>query len=275
MKRLFYFFLALIIFPSNFVFSQEDEDKHPYLTNKFTIGAGIFTPSKTLHVEAEGSTPNNVINFDETFDLNERETTFAGNVRWRFSKNWNVGVEYFAIKNGHTVSLEEDIEWGDNTYKAGLEVGGGFEIDMFRVFFGRNISTGKKHELGGGLGIHVMDILTFVQGEAFIGELNTGFKKEALTALAPLPNIGLWYYFTPSPKFLLMARVDWLSVKIGTVSGRLWNVAPGIQYQLFKNIGISASYRYFDLNVDIAENTGISNVNLRIDGPLFGITGNF
>lgn len=254
---------------------QDALAKHPSLTKKFIISAGVFIPSKNIKVKANGSTPNEEIDFGKTFDFNDNETTFAGTAKWRFAKNWNLGVEYYSVKNAATRSIEKDIEWNDYTFKAGLSVGAGFNMDLYRVFFGRNISTGPKHELGGGIGIHAMDVTTYVEGEAYINDLNTGFKREAITAFAPLPNIGFWYFWAPNEKFLVTARLDWLSVKISNVKGSLVNVAPGIQYQLFKNLGIGASYRYFNLNVDVEDNNWDGGVSLRFHGPIFSLTGNF
>ncbi|MDT0551782.1 hypothetical protein [Urechidicola vernalis] len=273
------YFVSLIVVTccliSTNLLAQDSLAKHPILTKKFFISTGVFLPSKNIKIKANGSTPNEEIDFGKTFDFNDSEITFAASVKWRFAKNWNLGMEYYSIKNGATRSIEQDIEWNDYTFKAGLSVGAGFDLDLYRVFFGRNISTGPKHELGGGIGIHAMDITTYLEGEAFLDDLNTGFRRESITALAPLPNIGFWYFWAPSEKFLVTARLDWLSVKISNIKGSLLNLAPGIQYQLFKNIGVGASYRYFNLNVDIEDNNWDGGVALSFHGPMFSLTGNF
>lgn len=265
-------FICLVI-PNSF--GQDSLAQHPALTKKFLVSAGVFLPSKNIKVKANGSTENEEIDFSKTFDFNDSEVTFAATAKWRFAKNWNMGVEYYSIKNGSTRSIEKDIEWNEYTFKAGLSVGAGFNLDLYRVFFGRNISTGPKHELGGGIGIHAMDITTYLEGEAYLNDLNTGFRRETITALAPLPNIGFWYFWAPNEKFLVTARVDWLSVKISNVNGLLWNLAPGIQYQLFKNVGVGASYRYFNLNIDIEDNKWDGGVGLSFHGPMFTLTGHF
>ncbi len=91
-----------------------------------------------------------------------------------------------------------------------------------------------------------------VSGEVFIenGEFD-GSAKAKVAANLPLPNIGAWYWYAPSSKWLLTSRVDWLSASIGDYSGGLWNAAVGVQYQFSNNFGIAAEYAYFELNGDI------------------------
>jgi hypothetical protein len=36
----------------------------------------------------------------------------------------------------------------------------------------------------------------------------TGFQRGDVDASAPMPNIGGWYYFSPSKRWLLEARLE-------------------------------------------------------------------
>ncbi len=197
---------------------------------------------------------------------------------WRFSKSkkWSLAVEYFGVKSNHSFSLEKEIEWEDAIYPVGVDIDAGFRINMYRIFFGRTISKGNQHELGGGLGVHAMDIRTFVEGEAFIGNnVVPTNERKSVSVVAPVPNIGIWYYYTPSLKWALTARVDWFSITVGEYGGSLWNLAPGVKYQISKHIGVGLNYRYIKttLNIDKADWNG--EVNLIFQGPLFTISGNF
>lgn len=287
MKKIFY--TCLILFICNFKsFSQDLEidsvqkasiktKKHPILEDRIISNVGLYVPSKSIKIGANGTNPNEEIDFGKDFDFNQNESTLALNFIWRFSKSkkWNVGVEYFQVKSGHKLMIEKDIEWQDVIYKAGASIEAGFGMSMYRVFFGRTISSGLKHELGVGLGVHAMDVSSFIKGEAFIDDATTSFENRSVSAVAPFPNTGMWYLYAPSPKWGLIARVDWLAVTVGEYSGSLWNLAPGIKYQILKNIGVGVNYRYFKTTLKVDKQNWDGKLSVLFQGPLFTISGNF
>jgi len=62
-------------------------------------------------------------------------------------------------------------------YPVGGEASLGYSISLYRVFFGRVISRGQKHELGAGLGIHALNPKGFIEGNAFIDDQEAGFER--------------------------------------------------------------------------------------------------
>lgn len=284
-KSIYVCFLILIIaFPK--IFSQQEEnkdsdqitepiEKHPLLSDKFVFNSGLYFPSKTIKIQADGSSENDEIEFNKTFDFDQNEITFASNFHWRFSKKWHLGMEYFGIKNNNSKSIDTEIKWEDDIYPVGAMVEFNAKIDIYRVFFGRVISKGDKHEIGGGLGVHLMDIHTTLSGEVYLDENNKGFERNSVSVMAPLPNIGFWYIYAPTKKWAVTTRIDWFGIEVGDYSGLLWNLAPGIKYQIFNNIGVGVNYRYFSTKFNISKNKLNGGLNIGYHGPLFTISGNF
>jgi len=268
-------FIAILF--SGFLFSQEESEKHPILTDRFQAEVGLFFPSKSVRIGADGSSENDEIDFDEAFKLNDSETTLFLNFEWRFSKNrkWKVGVEYFAIKNADKAELNEDLVFDNITFKKGTNIRGGFGINMYRIYVGRSFSRGLKHEFGAGLGVHALNTTAFIEGDVLTSEGDINFERRAVSALVPLPNIGLWYYYTPTTKLALTARLDWFGITIGEYSGGLWNVAPGIKYQIFKNVGLGVDYRYFIVSANVNKTDWNGSFDMTFNGPLFVVHANF
>lgn len=237
MKKLILFTTVLILcFPLMTISQENSDDKdlkpknvkvefvnqHPILSDRFIANAGVFIPTKTFKLRIEGSSDNELIDFTENFDLNRSETIFAGNFMWRFSKNkkWSVSLEYFGVKSNHSIVLEDEIEWEDVTYPVGVNIDTGFRINMYRIFFGRSIIRKQNHEMGAGLGAHVMDIRTFIEGDAYLGDnITPTVERKSVDVMAPVPNIGFWYFYTPNEKWALTARVDWLQFRLMNIVG--------------------------------------------------------
>lgn len=278
-------FCFFLIFIQHASFSQLKDSvafhKNPILTDRFTVNLGFFTISKSVRMRVDGNMPNGPIDFGETLGLEKRDNTFAFNSNWRFSKEkkWSLRLEYFSENNKGTAVLEREIDWGDTTYPAGVSLDYGFGFKMFGLVFSRLISQGDKHEFTAGLGIHTMNINTFLQGKAFIGDMNFEYQldteKRRLDIIAPIPSLGVRYIYAPHYRWSMSARVDWFSITVGDYSGTLWNLAPSASFRIFDNFGIGIGYKYFHTKFNFEKNILRGRTDLLYQGPLISISGSF
>ncbi|MGB5172922.1 MAG: hypothetical protein WBN69_15930 [Eudoraea sp.] len=276
------FALPLFIFLISFfnTVGQTQPEKNRILTDRFFVRAGVFVPDRKIEIGVNASLPTQEvgdISFDDTFGLKGAQTTFNFYFTWRFSKSrfWSVSGQYFRLSAKRGAVLKEDITWEDITFEAGSGVSGGFGFSLFRIFFGRVISTGQKHELGAGLGIHGARPDAFIEGNATINGREIGFQRQEVDILLPLPNIGAWYYWAPSPRWSFSAKVDWLFIDIGDISGGLWNISPGVAFQILDNLGVSVAYHYLDYYADLKQSNWKGSYSMQFNGPSFGVSANF
>ena len=274
MKRSLTIILLLVTASTQILLAQEEISKHPILSSKFQLGFGIYIPTQRVQFKVNADAEDNDINFDETFDFNNNQVTPLVNFDWRFSKNWKLAAEFFNINYKTTAVLEKDIEAGDYVFNKGSNVGVGYRINMYRIYVGRVISRGLKHELGAGLGLHVLDLGPFIEGNVIVNGNENEFRRARISATAPLPNIALWYYYAPTEKWSFSAHVDWFALTINQYSGSLWDVSPKVRYQIIKNLGVSFDYRFFGVNANINEENWNGGVKLSFSGPTFTIIGN-
>jgi len=283
MQKLFFKISLIGLFFGQCVFSQKqdslDIEKHPILTDRYSIKAGFFHNSKSVILNVDGNLPSNPIDFGETLGLKRVENTLDLNFDWRFSKDkkWLFGFEFFRVRNSQKAVLEDELKWNNTIYPAGVILDTGFDIDMYRIFFGRIISVGKKHQFEGGIGLHTMNISSFAQATGYIGDidLELDISKRKIEALAPVPNIGFRYLYAPNLRWAINANVEWFSLSIGDYSGTLWNLEPSVSFQVFDHFGIGVGYKYFKAKVDMKRNIWKGTLDLLYQGPLFSIRGNF
>ncbi len=275
MKNILIFLLLFLIIPFKYGYSQEEIKKNPILTDKFQFNVGIIIPSKIVKIGADVSSPSDNIDFGKTFNFNDNEITPYVKFDWLFAKKWKLSAEYFTITNANKAELKEDIIWDNVTFKKGSFVRGGFGYNMCRIYVGRVFSQGFKHEFGGGLGVHALNTYAFIEGNIEINENETRFEKRNVRSLIPLPNIGVWYYYTPNIKWAMIAKIDWFAINIDEYSAGLWDISAGIKYQIFKNFGMGIDYKYFDVNLGVNKSSWKGNIDMRFHGPLFTIHANF
>jgi len=255
--------------------AQEQDLSHPYLNDRFQLSAGAFLKQQDFKIGANGQFPEDEIDFDKTLGVDDDGVSGSLTFRWKFGKKWSVWGQYFKVNANGGAVLTEDVEWEDLVFQEGSRVSAGVHNKVGRVFFGRTFSAGPRHEFGLGAGFHWLEIGAYIEGEAFVDDQPTGFQRAAVDASAPMPNIGGWYYFSPSSRWLLEARIDWLDVSVGDYSGGIWNSSVGVQYQAFKHLGVALNYQYFSLNVNVDSDDWNGGAELRYRGPFLALTTNW
>ncbi|MBT8051509.1 MAG: hypothetical protein KJO70_09960 [Gammaproteobacteria bacterium] len=264
--------IALTLVLPSLAAAQTSGAVHPLIEKDFFVGAGVFFPDKNFTLSVDGSVPNEDIEFDEVFKVDDNEATTAAELRWRFGEKWSVQAQYWRVSDGGASSLEEDVEWEDVVFEKGSNVAAGVELDVARLFFGRRFIANDNQEFGLGLGVHWLEVSAFMQGEIFTSVGDSEFYRGAVKADAPLPNIGGWYTYAWSPRWAFVSRLDWLSASIGDYSGGLWNVQAGVNWAVSDHIGIFGAWNYFGLDIDVDKSDWRGSVDIAQNGPYLGLT---
>lgn len=270
-KHLIAIAMVLSLFPAGAVAQQNDV--HPVLGSDFLFSGGVFFPTKEFRVRVDGSLPGEGIDFGDAFRLSNDDSTAAANLLWRFGEKWSVSGQYWKLDDSSTATLDRDIHWEDVVFEEGSFARAGAGLEVIRVFFGRSFSSSERHEFGLGLGLHWLEVSAFVEGQVRTNMGDSELYKGRVSADAPLPNIGGWYTYAFSPKWALRARLDWLSASIGDYSGGLSNASVGIDWAVWKHVGIGVSYNYFNLNVDVDKNDWHGATDISQSGPTLSISG--
>lgn len=267
--------VGLMLLASPPVTAQEVDPHHPFLSDRFQLGFGVFSRNQGFKIGANGIVPEEEIDFDEAIGVDEDDASGAFIFRWNFGEKWSLWSQGWRVNSTGGQVLTEDTDWENVTFHEGTFVRGGVENTVVRLFFGREFSTGPRHEFGLGVGFHWLDIGVYLEGEAWINNQPIGFHRGDVSAEAPLPNIGGWYYFSPSKRWLIEARLDWLDASVGDYSGGILNSSVGVNFQLFKHLGLGLSYQYFRLNVDVDSDDWNGAAELNYRGPFLSLTTNW
>ena len=254
------------------VWAQSADDYHPFLTDTFQVSAGAFIPDKSFEIRVDGSLPGESIDFEEVFKTGESETTFGMDFKWRFGKKWSLQGQYWRVSDSGSATLQEDVEWENVTFLRGTGATAGVGLDVARLFFGRRFGSGPQHEWGLGAGIHWLEVSAYVEGQILTDIGNSDFYRGSVSADAPLPNIGAWYTWSWSSNWVLLTRLDWLSVTFEEYSGSLWNTSVGVNWAISDHFGLSASWNYFSLDVDVDKSDWRGAAKISQNGPLVALT---
>lgn len=267
--------VLLCIFGFQPAFAQSaDWARHPWLESKWRLSLGTFltVEESRLSVAGEAGTGEQEFDFDRSFGVDDSDTRFSGTLHWRFGEKWSLDMQYLDSESVGTATLAQDIEWDDHVLKSGSSASAGSNVEIVRALVGRTFSVGSNHEFGAGLGLHWIEIGAFAQGEFFLDDQSTGVQRRNVSADAPLPNIGAWYGYAWSPRWLGYTRLDWFSASVGDYSGGLTNAVVGVSYQAWEHVAFGLDYNYFNVDVDVDSSTWVGSADLTRRGPFIHVT---
>ena len=278
------FVFAASILASAALWAQEpgeitDDEVHPLLINGFSIDVGVFVPRRTLDLRVDRlgdalAGENTLIDFDQEFGLKNADETTALELAWRFGERWSFLGQYFKSTYGRTKTLDEDIEWDDIVFNAGSSatLAGGFQLTRF--YFGRELDTQPEHNFGIGGGIHWLDIGTAIEGTVIVNGQPFSERRSARVE-GPLPNIGVWYKYSITPRWAFRSRLDLSSASIDRYDGYMINGGVGLNFRAWEHIGFGLSYNYFELDVDIEKSDWRGNIETIYKGGFVSVTAYF
>jgi len=277
MKRLVLFACLVLTLAHTAVASaQSTRTQHPLLTDTLSVAVGAFVLDRDFKIDVAGSideaVPARKTDLTGAARLKAGDSTFALEARWRFGEKWSLWGQYFTTSEDASAELTEDVEWEDVVFGKGTGVGAGFDIDVARLYLGRVFSQGERHEFGAGLGVHWLEVGAYIQGKAIIDGEEIADYRGSVSAGAPLPNIGAWYAYAFSPRWALQSRIDWFGASYDEYSGSFWNAAAGINYTPFQHLGVSLSYNYIELDLDVDKSDWRGGVDVTISGPFLSVT---
>ncbi len=266
--------LALLGWQAN---AYAQADVHPLLTDKFIVYAGGFFPNVNVDVGVDGTITggNDDIDFEQDVGLAESDEIFELEFRWRFGKKWSLAAQFFSGSQGGTKTLDEDIEWGDVVFGQGTTISSATSIQISRLFVGRAFDTRPSIDAGIGLGLHRIAFDASVSGTIIVNGMQQSGEKRVIDAQFPLPNAGAWYSWSPSEKWALSGRIDWLDVTIGDYGGGIINSSVGANYQVFKHLGVGRGYQFFRLNGDVRKDNWKGDLKTRYSGAFLYLTANW
>jgi hypothetical protein len=255
--------------------AMAQDDIHPSLNSKFWVEVGGYYPkhSVSLGVESSNDIIDSQIDFEGAVDLSDRNGLWVAEIGWQFGEKWAVNAQYFETERSRNFVLQEEIEWDDLIFDVGVDITAGTEASVTRIYFSRKMLDEGRHDLRLGLGIHRMTIGAFINGSARLDDQSTEFRTESVKAQAPLPNIGAWYRYSPSDRWVFTLRADWFGASIEDISGELIDLLVGVNLRLTNNIGVGVNYQRLSVHGRVESDGWRGDIDLVYEGPQLIISG--
>ena len=251
------------------------DDVHPLMSSKYWGNIGVYFSARDFDASAEGSIVGITRGFDfeSSTGLDDRPNLFMAELGWQFTPKWGVALQYFESERSASKTLSESIEWRDLVFDVGVRIDASTSMEVTRLFFARRFRDDGPHSLRLGAGIHWLSMGASLAGEATLNDLSREFRRSVVKTEIPMPNVGAWYRYSPSKRWMFNFRADWLSASIDNYDGRIWNASAGVNFSPWDHFGLGLSYQFFQLSGSISEERWRGEVQTTFTGPFVYVSG--
>lgn len=222
----------------------------PWWVKPFSVSAGIFVPisDTELEVGSEDGSFGTTIDLEDDLGFEQTTFSFVGNLQWRASRRSRFDLNYFQINRKSTYTLAKDIEFKDTTFPVNSTVKATSNSAIVQFSYGYALFLNPRFEAGVAIGAHI------VGSKVGMGISNSGGstnKETDYDLTAPLPDIGIWGGYGIAEHWWLSGAINYLSLTVGDVEGRILSYNAGFNFDISKNFSASLIYTGLNFKVDV------------------------
>ena len=241
---LLYGFLSMPTLQAENTESSPDES-YP---DKFKILFGsYFVQDTNTEVSINGAVGNIGTTIDMQRDLGTEDKLSVPRIDgyYRFNDKHRIEFAWFNVvrKGTKTISLEIDV--GDETFFKSEVIDSKVDTTFFKLAYGYSFYKSPKVELSFIAGLNMLDY------SLSVSEKGTG-KIETAEVTAPLPVFGISMDYVISPRWLVHYKFETFYIELDDkIRGSLVDAELGVEYRLYKNMGIGLGFNRFALDAKV------------------------
>lgn len=213
--------------------------------------------------------------FERDLGLDDRQTLFSVNAGARAFGRVVFAADYYKLDRNSSIELGRDIQFEDVTFPISAQIESGFDSDIYRLTVGYSLIRNAQFEFGPALGLHATSFDIFVSGQARLGQIEVAEAVRRRDFLAPLPTVGLYGTWQPTPKIAANARIDYMSLGIDDYDGGVTNVQVGVSYAVTRKIDVGVQYRFVDYDLVIEKDSWTGDLDYNFQGPVLLLRASF
>jgi len=252
------------------------EDAPNLLTNPFYVALGTYIVDTDTEVTLNGSTnQGSSVDWENTFGSGD-VTRFRFDGQWRFADRHKARFMWFDSSRDNTRTLEEDIDWGDETFPVNVRTRAEFSFSVYELAYEYAFLRRENYEVSGSFGLHYteLDLELSAKAESSGGVLERDIKESGSVG-APLPVIGLRGLWALPYDFWIDAQAQYFALSIDEYDGSLTDLRLMVSWQPKTWLGIGIGYNQFTVDVDVEKNSFDGSLDWTYEGPMLFLSGSF
>jgi hypothetical protein len=166
--------------------------------------------------------------------------------RHQFSLSW-----YRHNRDGDTITLSRDINWGGETVTAGASVRATTHSSYLSGVYRFAAYKNDRFEIGPSVGIGYLSIDAGIEGE--IGGIGEGPSRQfdrSRSLDQPTGDLGGYLYWWPLRRLLVRGELRYIVVKPENAEASVTDGRAAVLYHPWRNVGVGLQYTYNKFRYD-------------------------
>ena len=255
--------------------AQADEAPN-LLTDPFHLAVGTFIISTEPTVQLNGETVRgDRVNFENVLGGGDA-TRVRLDADWRFgdSQRHKVRAIAFAMNRERRKTIDEEIEWGGDTYPVDAELKAQLKFSVIELAYEYAFLRSDTYEVGGSFGLHYTTFDAGLEAKRTSTGQSLNLTNEA-SVDAPLPVIGLRGLWKLPRDFYVDAQAQFFALSIDEYDGSIQDYRLMLTWQPKTWLGLGVGYNSFQVDVDVEKDRFNGSLDWTYKGPMIFYSASF
>jgi len=262
--------------------TAENSPAQQLIADPFVVNLGIFVVQATNRVALDGTANvrGDSVDFGNTFGTNGNATRFRADALWRITPTQHVFFMWFTNDVTGTRTLNKDINWGDETFKAGFSATGEVRNNIYELSYEYAFLKERDYEVAASIGVHYDQIKATISGTATVtlpdGTVQSASAEtKTASAPAPLPVIGLRGNWAATDHILLDGQAQVFKISYQGIDGSWWDLRAEAAWMFSHHLGVGIGYDYFDIHASTNKTNFNGSISWGYQGLMAFVRGGF
>ena len=252
------------------IFQPRDYDGSAPRTPQFDFKVGAFRDHIDSQVKRDtsGGVPGFAVDLEEILGAPGEKTVLQLEGILRIGHYHRLELGYFELNRDALVTLENDINFGDEIFPAGIEVESRMKAKTLTLSYGYSLIRDAQKEIGVMGGVHYTSFDTNIASAA-------SGQAERSHAAIPLPIIGAFASFFLREKLTVNAKLQIFRTDFDRYEGSLNYATLDIQRRFGERVSLGLGYSYYGMKLSSSDNDVNGYLKVRHNGPMMFLTAGF
>lgn len=259
---------AMIVLPSGLAAQGEDE-------SRWRVFVGGFFPD--VESSFQTSDPEEgvgeLIRLEDDLGLDDSADALRLNLAYRMGgrRRHVLEFQYLQIDRDGRVTVEDDIEFGEEVFPASADVATSVKTEDFDIHYTYMLVANEKGFFGISAGVHGIRVDARARGTFSVaGGPAEALEQEAVDEEFPLPLFGIRGAYFFSDRWSASGGFKWLDLTVGDIDGGFIDAWLRLEFGISKAVSLGAGYAVIDVDFDrepSKKRAGVKAADYEYSGP--------
>lgn len=229
----------------------------------FEFRMGIFNTNVDTKVgrATDDGVPGDEIDLEDEFGESDNESVMQLDAFWRAGRYHRFEASYFELVRSGSITLPEEVRFGEQIYTAGSEIKSRSHFKSIRVAYAYSLIRDSQKELGVMAGIHFSSFDSIISS-------TQGDDTETTKLDAPLPVVGAHASANLGEKTVVAAKIQMFRTDYDTYEGSLNYFTIDVQRSVGARMNIGIGYNYYRMKLQSSDKALNGYVDIQHHGPV-------